>query len=126
MPELVAAVEDLHGERLVELPQADVVDLQAVALQQLRDREHRADAHLVRLAAGDRDAAVDAERLKPALLRELALHQHAGRRAVGELAGVAGGDAVPVAAHRLELGRPSSVVSARLPSSCWQRDFFVA
>src|SRR3546814_17557834 len=47
---------------LVQLPQVDVVDLEAVPLQQPRHREHRADAHLVGLAAGDRQAAVDAER----------------------------------------------------------------
>ena len=58
--ELVAAVEHLDGERLVELPQADVVHLQARALQQARHREDRADAHLVGLAAGDREAAEDA------------------------------------------------------------------
>src|SRR6478672_5291310 len=50
--ELVARVEALAGKGLVELPNIDVVDLQAGALQQLRDREHRADAHLVGLAAG--------------------------------------------------------------------------
>src|SRR5689334_1288366 len=47
--ELVAAVQALAGKGLVELPEIDVVDLQPGALQQLRDREHRTDAHLVRL-----------------------------------------------------------------------------
>ena len=70
--ELVAAVDHLHGEGLVQLPQVDVVDLQAVALEQPRHREDRADAHLVRLAAGDAEAAEDAERREPALLGELA------------------------------------------------------
>jgi hypothetical protein len=37
-----------------------------VALQQLRHREDRADAHLVRLAAGDGEAAEGAERLQAA------------------------------------------------------------
>src|SRR5215208_2028554 len=50
--ELVAAVEHLHRERFVQLPQIDVVDRQAVALQQARDREHGTDTHLVGLAAG--------------------------------------------------------------------------
>src|SRR5215203_187245 len=56
--EAVAAVERLHGERLVELPQADVVDGEPVLLEELRHREDRADAHLVGVAAGDRHAAV--------------------------------------------------------------------
>ena len=66
--ELVAAVEHLHRERLVQLPQADVVDLEAEALEQLGHREDRADAHFVGLGAGDRHADVAAERLDPALL----------------------------------------------------------
>ena len=70
--ELVAAVDHLHREGLVQLPQADVVDLEAGALEQPRHREHRADAHLVGLAAGDREAAEDAERLEAALLGQLA------------------------------------------------------
>ena len=36
-----------------------------VCFEQLRHREHRTDAHLVRLAAGDRKAAEDAERRQP-------------------------------------------------------------
>src|SRR5579864_4113286 len=47
--ELVAAIQALARERLVQLPDVDVVDLQAMALQQFRHGEHRADAHLVRL-----------------------------------------------------------------------------
>ena len=54
----------LHRERLVELPQIDVGHGLAGALQQLRNREHRADAHFVGLAAGDREAAEDAQRLR--------------------------------------------------------------
>src|SRR5450756_2215582 len=49
--ELVTGIQALAGERLVEFPQIDILDLEAVALQQLRHREHRADAHLVGLAA---------------------------------------------------------------------------
>ena len=54
----------LHGEGLVELPQIDVGDALAGALQQLRNGEHRTDAHFVRLAAGDREAAEDSQRLQ--------------------------------------------------------------
>ena len=68
MPSLSRAVEHLHRERLVQFPQADVVDLEAEALRAAWDREHRADAHLVGLGAGDRHADVAAERREPALL----------------------------------------------------------
>ena len=95
MPSSVAAVEDLHGEGLVELPETDVVDLEAVRLEELRHGEDRPDAHLVRIAARDRDAAIDSERRQVALARELRLHQHAGAGAVGQLRGVAGGDVLP-------------------------------
>src|SRR6186997_965009 len=47
--ERVAAVEDLAGERLVQLPDADVVDGETEPLEQLRHGEHRADAHLLRI-----------------------------------------------------------------------------
>ena len=63
--EPIAAVDHLHGERFVQLPEVDVLDLRAGLLEQLRHREHRADAHLVRLAAGDGEAAEDAERRQP-------------------------------------------------------------
>src|SRR3954452_6892826 len=62
--EPVAAIEHLAGERLVQLPQVDVVHAQAGALQQLRHGKHRADAHLVRLAAGDGKTTERAERLE--------------------------------------------------------------
>ena len=60
--------------------------------KQPRHGEYRADAHLVRLAAGHREAAEHAERLEPALSAASALHHHAGGGAVGKLAGIAGGD----------------------------------
>ena len=65
--ERVARVDHLHGERLVQLPQVDVGDLHARALEQLAHREHGTDAHLVGLAAGDGEAAEDAERREAAL-----------------------------------------------------------
>src|SRR4051794_31235672 len=42
--ELVAAIQHLHRESLVQLPQVDVVDAEAMALEQPRHREYRADA----------------------------------------------------------------------------------
>src|SRR5579871_2436934 len=87
--ELVARIEDLHRESLVELPQADIVDLEAMRLEQLRHREDGADAHLVRVAASHRYAAIDPERGEVASAGEARFHQHAGARAVRKLRSVA-------------------------------------
>ncbi len=91
--ELVAAVDHLHREGLVQFPQADVLHLQAGALRaasarrtpgrcpsrRARSRRPRSRGRC-RAASGLRFAA------------SLGVHHHAGRRAVGELAGVARGD----------------------------------
>src|SRR4051812_31252216 len=106
--ELVAAIQHLHREGFVQLPQADVVDGEAMTLEQARHREHRADAHLVRLAAGGDEAAEDAERVQPPLRRFLVAHDHARAGAVRELAGIAGGDRKAFTAHGLEAGETFS------------------
>src|ERR1700728_4704136 len=62
-PETVAAVEHLARKRLVELPKIDVLALEALTAEKLGNGEYRPDAHLVRLAAGDGEAAERAERL---------------------------------------------------------------
>src|SRR3954467_3306727 len=90
--ELVAAVHHLYGERLVQLPQVDVRHLLAGRLQELRHGEHWADAHLVGLTTGDREAAIDAKRLQPSPGSFSGTHDDRRGSAVGELAGVAGGD----------------------------------
>ena len=100
--ELVAAIDHLHRIGLVELPEIDVVDLEAVPLQEPRDRGNRADAHLVRLDAGGDEAAKYAERLQALPRGDLVAHDHAGRGAVGELAGIAGADGLALE-HRLDL-----------------------
>ena len=103
--QLVAAIQHLHRERLVELPQADVADLQAGALQQARNGKDRADAHLVRLAACHGEAAEQAQGRNAAFFRQFGVHQNADGRSVAELAGVAGGDR-PTRRHRPDLADP--------------------
>src|SRR6266436_10358339 len=61
--QFVAAINHLDGIGLIQLPQIDVVDLQAMTLEQARDRRHRADAHLVRLDACRDKTAKDAQRI---------------------------------------------------------------
>jgi hypothetical protein len=99
----VGAVEHLHRERLVELPEVDVVDRQAQPLQHLRHGVDRADAHLVGLAPGDGEAEEAAERLHAALLGERLVDQDAGAGPVGELARVAGRDHAAGTAGRMSL-----------------------
>src|SRR5258708_22459834 len=72
---LVTGIEALAGKRLVELPKIDIVDFQAMALQQLRHRENRADAHLVRLAARPRPGDQAADRLAARCFPAPGLHQ---------------------------------------------------
>ena len=90
--QLVAAVDHLHGKGFVQLPQVDVADLQAELVQHLGHGEHRADAHFVRLTAGDGEAEETAHGLQVVFAGVFLAHHHAGARAVAELAGVAGGD----------------------------------
>src|SRR6185369_564840 len=90
--QLVGAIEHLHGEGLVELPQVDVVDAEAQTLEHLGHREHRTDAHLVGLAARDGEAEEAAQRLEALALGERIAHHDAGAGAVAELAGIARAD----------------------------------
>ena len=76
----VPAIDRLRGERLVQLPQADVFHLEPVALEQLGNGEDRADAHLIGLAARDREAAECAQRLDAGALGGARLHHHRRRR----------------------------------------------
>src|SRR5262249_11448011 len=81
----VAAIDDLHGEGFVQLPEINVINLQPVALQQFRYGEDRADAHLVGLAAGDGESAEDHQWFDAEFFRRVPRHQQCGRSAVGEL-----------------------------------------
>src|SRR5437667_3652672 len=103
--EPVATVDHLYGERFVQLPEADVVEPHAGPLEEFGHREHRTDAHLVGLAAGDREAAEDAHRLEPPFPRDAVAHDDADGGAVGELAGVAGGDHAALD-RRFDFGHP--------------------
>src|SRR5690606_7450417 len=102
--EPVPAVDHLHGEGLVQLPEPDVIHPEPGPLQELRHREHGPDTHLVRLRAGHGHGAVHAERLEAAFLGEAAVHEHGGGGAVGELARVAGRDRAALA-HGLQAGK---------------------
>ena len=76
MSQLILAIEHLDGEGLVQLPEADVIDLESEPLEQARHGEDRADAHLVGPGASDRHADIAAQWVQPALLRHTRFHHH--------------------------------------------------
>src|SRR5450631_1765452 len=90
--ELVARIQALAGEGFVELPEVDIADLEAVALQQFWHREHRPDTHFVRLATGRRPGDKAPQRLQAALLGVFGFHQYHGCCAIRQLAGIPCGD----------------------------------
>src|SRR5450755_3163742 len=102
--ELVTGIEALAGKSLVELPEIDIADFQSVALQQLGHGEDGTDAHFVRLATRHRPGDKTAERFKTAFFGVLGFHQDDGRRAIRQLAGVAGRDVFAGTFYGLELG----------------------
>ncbi len=90
--ELVAAVQHLHGEGFVQLPQVDVLHRQAQLLEHLGHGEDGADAHLVGLAARHGEAEEAAQGLEALAACIVFARDDAGTSAVGELARVAGRD----------------------------------
>src|SRR6202140_634158 len=62
-PELVAAIDHLHGEGFVQFPEIDIVDRQPMTLEQSWHRKNRSDAHSIRLATALHEATKYAERL---------------------------------------------------------------
>src|SRR5690242_1660958 len=83
--ELVRAIQHLHRKSFVQLPQPDILHLEASTLEELWHGEYRPDPHLIGLAARDGEAAEDAERLQSASLRESGVNHNSSRSAVGEL-----------------------------------------
>src|SRR5205807_5702361 len=87
----VTAIDYLHGESFIELPEINVIQLHAGALQQLGDGEDWTDPHFVRLATCYLEAPEDQLVRNAELIGALAGHQQRSRCAIGELRGVAGG-----------------------------------
>ena len=88
-----------------------------------RHGEDRADAHLVGLAAGDREAAEDAQRLDacawPPPCRDISTQAEAPSESWLALPAVMNWSSPRTG---FSLARPSMLVSGRLPSSRSQRD----
>src|SRR5271154_599246 len=87
--ELVAAIDHLYRERLVQLPEIYIVDGQAVSFEKPRHGVDRTDPHLVRLAARRDKPAKNTKRLQALLRSKLVAHDDGGTRAVRELTGIA-------------------------------------
>ena len=93
-----------------------------VLLEQLRHGEHRADAHLVGLAAGDGVAAEDEQRREAERLCAVARHHQRGRRAVGQLRRVAGRDAALAALVSNDRRQLRRALRASCRAGCTRRD----
>ncbi|MNJ38738.1 hypothetical protein D3C77_335910 [compost metagenome] len=63
------AIQHLAGKRLVDFPQPDIIDAQAMLTQQLGDRQHRADAHFLWRQAGHSDTTIQTQGLHRAACR---------------------------------------------------------
>ena len=103
--EVVEEGEHLDGERLVQFEQADVVDRQAGLPQRLLGGGHRADAHDLRLDAGEGEADQRIFGAEAEFLRGRRAGEQAHGRAVVEAGGVAGGDPAVRAERRLQPGQ---------------------
>ncbi len=130
--QLVAAIERLARERLVDFPEADVVDLEARAVEQFGNGKDRTNAHFLGLAARDLEAAIDAEDRDTFLLGHRAVHHHLRRGAVRKLACIARGDMAtflddePVFEHGFERGEFFGGGIAAHALVMRQRDRFLA
>src|SRR2546430_5025103 len=86
------AAEHLRGERLVDLPVIEIVEAEAVALEDRRRRMHRTEAHLCRIEPGPFGVDDAADRLQPMLTQCFFGREDQPGGAVGDLRAVAGGD----------------------------------
>src|SRR5258706_8834216 len=68
---LIAAIENLNGERLVQFNEVDIADLKTEAFQKARHCENGSNSHFIRFATRNGKALEDAERLHAPLLRKL-------------------------------------------------------
>ena len=59
-PKPVAAVNHLHGKRLIQLPQTDVIHRNTGAFQQFRHSKNRAYTHFIGFSTCNRYATIDA------------------------------------------------------------------
>ena len=72
---MVTDVDRLGGKRLVELPQIDVVDREAVPRQEFGNRVNRTDSHLLWPATHDGHADLLSHRLQPLVASRAGLHK---------------------------------------------------
>src|SRR5215212_408590 len=100
--ELVAAIDHLHRECLIQLPKADIVDRQSMPLQKPGHSMDRTYSHLVGFAACGDKAAEDAERLQALLGRELVAHDDGRAGTVRKLARLAARDGEARALRRFD------------------------
>ena len=102
--EFAIARQHLRRKRFVQLHRVVIRRLPAGALFELAHRRHRGDAHYARVHRRDGGVHDARQRSESQFAQFLLAHQHQRRRAVGDAAGVAGGDAAGLGKHRRQLG----------------------
>ncbi len=90
--QLIAAVQHLTGKSFIELPQTDVVNAQPVTIEQFGNGKYGPNTHFFSRTTGDGKATINTQWRQTPLLRHFAVHDHTGRRAIGQLRGVSCGD----------------------------------
>src|SRR5882672_11006899 len=94
------AAEDLGRERLIDLPRVEVVELQAMALENRRGGVHRSEPHLGRVESRPLRVEDAPERLQVMALHRFVAGEYQPRRAVGDLRGISGGDIAVLAVEK--------------------------
>src|SRR4051794_34231478 len=103
-PELADDHEALRRERLVQLDEIDVRDVDPGALEELAHGGDRSDAHHARVDPGNRAPRESPERLHSKLLRALLTRDHERSGPVVDTARITRGDGTALAKRRLEVG----------------------
>src|ERR671935_1415368 len=99
----VAPRQHLHGERFVQLEQADLVERETGLLEHPLRSRNRPDPHQLRLDAGKRERDEAHLRLEPELGGRVLGGEECGGCAVGETRGVAGRDAAAGTKRRAQV-----------------------
>src|SRR5262249_7003936 len=88
----IRAIQNLHGECLIQLPETDILDVESSAPEELGHGKDGADTHFIRFAPRYCKAPEYPQRLQPATFRKTRINDHGRRCPIRELARVASGN----------------------------------
>src|SRR3546814_10980896 len=87
----ILAVQNLHRERFIQIPQADIPDRDIEALHQLRHGKNRTTSHFVSRCASDCQARVASTWPTATLSGKTCLYYDASRRPIRHIGGFSAG-----------------------------------